>query len=294
MPAAATTQPCRVSHDPQRAAAGDHAHRLVRRSPAAGPPRGRRPARPRTSRPSTLETTLEVTTTTSPSASHGAARGDRGGQVVAGRELGQPGTGCTEMPGGRAQAPAASRAARARAAVASGEDISSGTRRTSTPGTSAVSLGRDQPGVEQAAVRAGAVVPADALGAHLDAEHGQAAVGHAAHDGAADDRGDADDPARAWPAAPRACPGTPRIVPIETTGLDGASRTASAAAKRLRHAGRRPRRVDADLDEGRRVAARRGSRTHHSWKWIGRAAGRSAGRRRRRGSRPAGRSSAAR
>ena len=39
----------------------------------------------------------------------------------------------------------------------------------------------DQPAVEQAAVLAGAVVPPDALGGDLDADRGQARVGHAAH-----------------------------------------------------------------------------------------------------------------
>jgi hypothetical protein len=51
----------------------------------------------------------------------------------------------------------------------------------------------DEPAVEQAAVRPRAVVPADGFGARLDADRGQARVGHAAHDPAADDRRHPDD-----------------------------------------------------------------------------------------------------
>ncbi len=62
-------------------------------------------------------------------------------------------------------------------------------------------------------------------------------------------------------------PGTPRIVPTDTTGLDGASRTASAAAKAsvTPGAGRAASTPICTKAAGSRTAR---CRTHHSWKWI--------------------------
>ena len=95
----------------------------------------------RTSRPSTLDTILLVTTTTSPERSHRAAVGDRAGQVVARAELRQPVDGQDLEPrrrsGQSTDTPASENAARTISAVASTSDISSGTARTSTSGTTA-------------------------------------------------------------------------------------------------------------------------------------------------------------
>ena len=76
--------------------------------------------------------------------------------------------------------------------------MSSGTARTSTPGTvtSASEVSTSQPSSRPPST-ARAVVAADGLGARLDADRGEAGVGHAAHRRAADDRRDADDGLRA-------------------------------------------------------------------------------------------------
>jgi hypothetical protein len=64
-------------------------------------------------------------------------------------------------------------------------------------------------------------------------------------------------------------PGTPRMVPIETTGLLGGSRTTSAVriASRTPGAGRAVSMPSARI---RRAGTAACSRTHHSWKWIAR------------------------
>ena len=51
-------------------------------------------------------------------------------------------------------------------------------------------------------------------------------------------------------------PGTPRIVPIDTTGLDGASRIAVRGRERLGHSGCGPGPLDPDLHERLRVGRR--------------------------------------
>ena len=195
MPAAATTQPCRVctiASGPRRATT-----RTASSSIACS-----RSCLPVRSRGHVYQPALHLGDDLGGDdddvavGQPGGGGRDRRREVVAGPELGQARDRQDREPGGEAQTPAASRAARARSAVASGEDMSSGTRRTSTPGHLGVVVGRHQPGVEQPAGRAGAVVPADALGADLDAEHGQAAVGHPADDRAADDRRDAGDAGR--------------------------------------------------------------------------------------------------
>jgi len=62
-------------------------------------------------------------------------------------------------------------------------------------------------------------------------------------------------------------PGTPRIVPIDTTGLEGASRIASAAANAWATpgAGRAESTPTCTNAFGSGPAR---WRTHHSWKWM--------------------------
>src|SRR3954454_4359786 len=115
--------------------------------------------------------------------------------------------------------------------------------------------GVHEPGVEQAVAGAAAVVPADALGADLDPECGQATVGHAPDDGAADDGGDADDAsaaledllAEARNAQDRA-DGHHRVGRREQDGV--------RLPERLGDAGRGPGGVPAYLDEGPWVEGR--------------------------------------
>ena len=177
------------------------------------------------------------------------------------------------------------------AAVASTSDISSGTARTATPGTSALSpVCTSQPSSMPSARLARAVVPADRLGRGLDADRGEARVGHAAQRLAADDRRHADDSAPVSRSASR-MPGTARTVPTLTTGFDGASSTtsASAIASSTPGAGRRLGRRRPDTIDCAGSSA--WCRTHHSWKWI--AFGSPSRRRPRHGSRPGRRTSAA-
>ena len=87
-------------------------------------------------------------------------------------------------------------------------------------------------------------------------------------------------------------PGTARIVPIETTGLDGGKRTTSAVGDRLEHAGRRACASGAPTGTTS-YAGRRCSRTQYSWKWTARRPPSASRRRSPHGSRPGRRSSAA-
>ena len=131
-----------------------------------------RPAGPRSSR-----STLDVTTSDVAVLRAAVLLGDQRGQIVAGPQLAdaehrqdlEPR--CRVIAGGHATS---SSAARTIAAVASSSVISSGTARTSTPGHLGGVAVVDQPAVEHAAGAAGAVVAADALGADLDADRGQA------------------------------------------------------------------------------------------------------------------------
>ena len=109
-------------------------------------------------------------------------------------------------------------------------------RPPSTRSTWSASTLVDQPAVEHPAVGAGAVVQPDPGGADLDADRGEHLLGHAAHVGAADDGGEADDRGAGSRRAPRGPAGTPRMVPTETTGLDGGSTTRSASVIASMHA----------------------------------------------------------
>ena len=62
-------------------------------------------------------------------------------------------------------------------------------------------------------------------------------------------------------------PGTPRIVPIDTTGFEGASSTASAAAKASATPGAGFAASTPTCTNARGSGSAR-CRTHHSWKWI--------------------------
>src|SRR4051812_455310 len=272
MPAAATTQPCRVStirSGPRRATTRTVSASMARcRATSRSVPGGTG-----TSRPSTLETTLEVTTTTSPSASQGAAAAIAAARSSPGANSGRPGTGWTEYPG--AGPPAGARREPASGGGEGGPSsdtggvqggpgqrgrgLRGGHQQRDPADVDAGDVGRvvrrDQPGVEQAAGLPGAVVPPDALGAHLDAEDGQAAVGHAADHLAADDGGHPDDAARrrqegvaqAGHAEDRA-DGHHRVGGREQDGV--------GRGEGLDDAGRRPRRVDAHLDERRGLERR--------------------------------------
>src|SRR4051812_24205098 len=188
MPAAATTQPCRVStmrSGPRRATTRTDSASIARWRAASRSS----PGSTATSRPSTLEITLLVTTTTSPSASQGAAAAIAPARSSPGENSGSPGTGWTERPAGGSGPRGVPRGAgggRGRLRV--------GAEQRPLAGPAARDLGvvlrGDQPRIEEPAVGTGAVVPPDPFGAHLDAEHGQALVGHPADDGAADDGGD--------------------------------------------------------------------------------------------------------
>src|SRR4051794_30137367 len=253
MPAAATTQPCRVStirNGPRRATTRTVSPSMARcRAASRSVPGGTG-----TSRPSTLETTLEVTTTTSPSASHGAAAAIAAARSSPGANSGSPGTGWTEQPAGGSGTGGVQGGPGQR-----GRGLRGGHQQRDPADVDAGDVGRvvrrDQPGVEQAAGLPGAVVPPDALGAHLDAEDGQAAVGHAADHLAADDGGHPDDAARrrqegvaqAGHAEDRA-DGHHRVGGREQDGV--------GRGEGLDDAGRRPRRVDAHLDERRGLERR--------------------------------------
>ena len=247
---------------------------------------------PGRTRPSALLTTLLVTTTMSPSSSVDAREQERR-QVVARAHLGRRRR-ARALDGDRGHA-TSSMAAAAMAAVRRGRS-SSGVRRGRRSrrldrGDGGVDL-VDQPAVEHPAGRAGAVVQADPGGGDLDADRGEQLLGHPADVGAADDGGEADDRAAVAASASRT-PGTPRMVPTETTGLDGGSTTRSASAMASRtpgagvdvssptkstasagHLGAQPDPVLLEVHDPAAARARRGRR------W-------------RRGSRPGRRSSAA-
>ena len=131
MPAEAITKPwwvCTIRVGPRLATtrAVSAARTSSRAASRSGPSAGTS-----TSRPSALETILLVTTSTSPSRSHGAAVGDQRGQVVT---LGHVADAEHRQD---LQPHVNSTAARTMAAVAASSVIRSGTARTVTPGTTA-------------------------------------------------------------------------------------------------------------------------------------------------------------
>ena len=153
----------------------------------------------------------------------------------------------------------------------------------------------DQPAVEHAAVGRGRRSARPTRGgADLDADRGEQLLGHAAHVGAADDGGEADDRRARSRAAPRGRRGTPRMVPTETTGLDGGSTHEVGVGDGLDDAGRRGGLVEPDRRPPPRPGTSARSRTQYSWKCTTRRPLAARRRRRsRRGSRPGRRSSAA-
>ena len=123
--------------------------------------------------------------------------GQRGGEVVAGPELGQAGH-RKELDRGRRTVlghgltPARSIPARTISAVVAGSVISSGTDRTSTPAISALSPSCTSQPSRMPTPERGAVVAADRFGGARHADHREALVGHAAQRLSGDDGGVAD------------------------------------------------------------------------------------------------------
>ena len=250
-------------HDPRSGRAGPPPGRSRRPGPPRGRPRRSGPsAGTSTSRPSAFDTILLVTTRTSPSRSQGAAARDQRGQVVAGRSRRRcPRTGRTSSrPSRPPRQLQRRRATIAAVAVLVGHPQRHAPAR-STPGTaSPASLGSTSQPSSRPPVGCGRrTAPPTPAALHLDAEHRQALVGHAAHRRAADDRRHPDDRGRAGRRPPPGAPGTARIGAMLTTGLLGATSTTSAAAERLEHAGGRLGGLGADEDEPVGRARRRGA-----------------------------------
>ena len=218
-----------------------------------------------------------------------------------GRNSGRPGTGRIRRPpsrrGREAQATGAPQQVQRRAGhrrrSRRGRSSAAAPDRTSAPGTSAVSpVSTSQPSSSPPSAP-GAVVAADRLGGDLDADRGAGSASAMPRTGRPATIGE-----RPTTRAPRVAqrvaePRDRQDGPMVTTGFDGASSTASAPAIASRAAGRT---VASSAPTGTKRCAGSSARwrTHHSWKWIACcASGRSPGRRRRRGSRPGRRSSAA-
>ncbi len=181
MPAAAITKPwwvCTIVVGPRRAttravSAASTASRAASRSgPSAGTS---------TSRPSAFDTILLVTTSTSPSRSHGAAVVISAARSSPAVTSPMPRTGRTLQAVHQAT-PASSSAEATIVAVASSSVIHNGTARVVMPGTSAPAsvVSTSQPSSRPISAR-DAVQCGHPGRAHLDAQRGQAPVGHAAH-----------------------------------------------------------------------------------------------------------------
>ena len=106
---------------------------------------------------------------------------------------------------------------------------------------------------------AGPVVAADRLGAHLDADHRQQFVGHAADRRATDDRRHARPRSRASCGARRRCPAPPRSCRPRRPGCSAGTTTEVGAVDRVEHAGRGRCLVDADRHD---VVSRRRVQPH--------------------------------
>ena len=208
------------------------------------------------------------------------------GDVVTGANLGDP-LYC-EAPHSRviaATRPGRGRR-RAMAAAAARSRMSSGTDRQRRRSPRRALRRRCRPGRPASRPSMSVNNPATAAAEVSTPIGAQACVGHAANGCAADDRRESDDRCRGRRYG-LADPGTARIGPMLTTGLDGGRSTMSAAAMASRTPGPalRSRRRRSTMRSAGTAAC---SRTHHSWKWMAARSGhRSAtDRRRRRASRP--------
>ena len=125
----------------------------------------------------------------------------------------------------------------------------------------------DQPAVEHAAVAARPVVAATAAGRHVDADRGRASGGPSRARGCRRRWGRGRRPGRTWRSALARMPGTPRIVPTDTTGLDGGRMTRSAPVMASSTPG-----AGVDWSRPTKASASAGtsawSRTQYSWKWT--------------------------
>ena len=258
MPAAACTMPSLFGDDQRAPATGEHPLGLGVR-PARGAARRGPPGRGRGHEPALdlRDTPCDVTTTTSPSAIQGAAAATAAPRSSPGRNSGSPRTGSTEMPSGAAWSGTCSgncgsrQLERAPRHLGGGVDVGHQqrhglhlhTRRrrprrrvctsqpSSTPAVGARAVGR---------ATASAVVSTPIAVRHASA---------IPRSGRPPTIGDSPTTlARVSRRASRT-PGTSSRVPMLTTGLDGASSTASASRIASRAAGRTRRLVGADRDE---------------------------------------------
>src|SRR3712207_18536 len=169
IPAAATTQPCGVStifSGPRRATTRTVCSSMARCRAASRSS----PGATGTKRPSTLDTTLEVTTTTSPSASQGAAPANAAARSSPGENSGSPRTGRTVSPsGGTSDTGGVQRGPRhRRGRLGGGHEQRDGA--DADAGDVGAVAGVHQPGVEQPAGGPGAVVQPHPVCADLHAE----------------------------------------------------------------------------------------------------------------------------
>ena len=159
----------------------------------------------RTARPSALDTTFDVTTTTSPSASAKSSPASAASSTAArsspAATSGTPsGAQTSSDPLIRVRGQLGREGERGAGHAGGRVDVGHQQRHGAAgdpgglDGCHGVGVaGVHQPAVEQPAVTAPAVVQRDRGGGRLDADRGEHPVGHAAHRGAADDRREPDD-----------------------------------------------------------------------------------------------------